>query len=45
MQTILGRKKRNAKTIKLFSLLIKAFLYKERERSTFSIPKKDRNSY
>jgi len=37
MQTIRGRKKRNAKITKLFSLLREALLYKERKRGTFSI--------
>jgi hypothetical protein len=39
MQIILGRKKRNAKTTKLFSLPREAFLYRERKKGAFSIPK------
>jgi hypothetical protein len=39
MQTILGRKKRNAKTTRLFSLPKEALLYKERKRGAFSISK------
>jgi len=45
MQTILGRKKRNVKITKLFSLYKEAFLYKERKRGTFSISEQDKNSY
>jgi hypothetical protein len=45
MQIILGRKKRNTKTTKLFSLPREALLYKERKKGAFSISKWDKNSY
>ena len=45
LQPIQRREKENINVIRLFSLSKEVILYKERKRSTFPIPRQDRDSY